>query len=243
MSGTFISQGDVLTLVAPAAGVTIGVPVLIGGILVIPQATAASGVTFDAYVVGVHAYTKTASQAWSLGQQIYWNTSTAVFDSDSSTGPLVGVAVEAVGSGAGETTGKVRLTTNAPLSGGTFSVRKRFTVAQVNAGATILAALAAVKYRLIDAYAISIGGAATTGTTIDILGTTTTAKKLVAFGQAALTQNALVRAGASGGVILADGASFVAQDVNTAITILKTGTDFTVMTHIDVVVTYAMDPA
>lgn len=240
----YVQPGDCIDFLAPTGGVVAGTPVLIGSILVIPTTTAAEGVSFAGCVTGVFTGPKAPSQAWTQGQQVYWDAGNARFSSDPSVGPHVGIATAAVADGAGDTTGSVRLGVKAAVaSGGVFTLRKRVTVAQVNAGLTILAALAGVKYRLLDAFAIAIGGAATTGTTIDILGTTTTEKKLVAFGQAALTQNALVRAGAAGGVILADGASFVAQDVNTAIRILKTGTDFTVMTNIDVVLTYAMDPA
>ncbi len=126
------------------------------------------------------------------------------------------------------------------LFGPTITLRTRTAIAAVNAGATLLAAIAGYKYQLLDAYAIAVGGAATTGTTVDILGTQSTAVKLVAFGQAALTQSALVRAGSSGGVILADGASFVQNDVNTAITIGITGSSFTVATSIDTVLTYRL---
>lgn len=122
-------------------------------------------------------------------------------------------------------------------------LRTRLTVAQVNAGVTLLAAIAGSRYRLCDAWAIATGGAATTGTTIDILGTTSTAKKLVAFGQAALTQSALVRAGSAGGVLLADGASFIQQDANTAITLGITGSAFTVMTGLDVSLAFQIDEA
>jgi len=124
----------------------------------------------------------------------------------------------------------------------TLCRRVRTAIAQVNAGATLLPALGAgYAYRLIDAFAIAIGGAAAAVTTVDVIGTLSTARKLVAFGQAALTQSALVRAGSSGGVLLADGASFTANDANTAITIGVTGSPLTTATHIDVVLTYAID--
>ncbi len=128
----------------------------------------------------------------------------------------------------------------AALLGVPMTLRTRTAIAAVNTGATLLAAVAGYKYQLIDAYAVAVGGAATTGTTVDILGTQSTAVKLVAFGQAALTQSTLVRAGSSGGVILADGASFVQNDVNTAITIGITGSSFTVATSIDTVLTYRL---
>lgn len=118
------------------------------------------------------------------------------------------------------------------------------TIAEVNAGATLLSALANFKYRLIDAYAIAVGGAAGSVTTVDVLGTQSTSSvKLVAFAQAQLTQSAVVRAGASGGTVLSDGASFAACDQNTAITVGKTGSDVDTATHIDIVLTYAVDEA
>lgn len=124
-----------------------------------------------------------------------------------------------------------------------YHLRTRLTIAQVNAGATLLAALAGFKYRLVDAAAIAVGGAAGAVTTVDLLGTQSSTVKLVAFGQAALTQNTLLRAGASGGTILAAGASFVANDANTAITVGKTGSDVDTATHIDVLVSYCIDAA
>lgn len=131
-----------------------------------------------------------------------------------------------------------------PVSG-VFSQRFRVTIANINAGYTLLAALgAAYKYRLIDAYAIAIGGAAGAVTTVDLLATQSAGSvKLVAFAQASLTQSALLRAGASGAAVLADGASYVACDANTAITIGKTGSSVTTATHVDVVITYAIDLA
>src|SRR5688500_11026181 len=49
--------------------------------------------------------------------------------------------------------------------------RQRFTVAQINAGVTVLAALPGYKYRLVDAAAIAIGGAAATATGVDLTAT------------------------------------------------------------------------
>jgi hypothetical protein len=130
------------------------------------------------------------------------------------------------------------------VQGQVFNVRTRSTVAQVNAGATLLAAITGWKYRLIDAYAISVGGAAGAVTTVDILGTQgASGVKLVAFAQASLTQSTLLRAGASGGTILADGASFVANDEATAITIGKTGASVTTATHIDTQLLYTIEKA
>lgn len=123
-------------------------------------------------------------------------------------------------------------------------VRKRFTVAEVNAGATILAAIAGFKFRMIDVIGISVGGSAGATTTVDVLGTQSTSSvKLAAFAQASLTRSTVLRPGVSGTTVLADGASFVACDANTAITIGKTDSDVTTATHIDIILTYAVEAA
>ena len=120
--------------------------------------------------------------------------------------------------------------------------RFRVTIAQINAGYTIVAALPGLAYRLVDAFAIAVGGAVATVTTVDILATQAASSvKLVAFAQASLTQSALLRAGASGAAILANGASFVANDVNTALTVNKSGSDVATATHVDFVVTYTAE--
>lgn len=122
------------------------------------------------------------------------------------------------------------------------TIRRRFTIAEVNAGATLLAALAGAAYRMVDVQAVAVGGAAGAVTTVDVLGTQTTAKKLAAFGQAELTQSTVLRPGISGCTVLADGASFAACDANTAITVGKTGSNVTTATHIDIAFTYVIEP-
>ena len=124
-----------------------------------------------------------------------------------------------------------------------LNIRTRFTIAQVNAGATLLAAVTGYKYRMIGCEAIAVGGAAGAVTTVDILGTQTSSVKLVAFAQASLTQSAVLKAGGTGAAVLADGASFVACDSGAAITIGKTGSTATTATHIDINFTYAIEEA
>lgn len=130
----------------------------------------------------------------------------------------------------------------ADMVGKVLHVRQRFTIAQVNAGATILPAVPGFKYRLVDVSMISIGGAASGATTVDLLATQSASSvKLVANAVAGLTQNTLLRAGATNSTILAAGASFVQNDVNTAITIGKTGSDVATATHIDVLLSYEIE--
>jgi hypothetical protein len=117
-------------------------------------------------------------------------------------------------------------------------LRTRATLLEVNAGLTLVAAKAGVKFRVHDVALISIGGAAAGATTVDILGTqSASGVKLLAAAVAGLTQNTLLRAGAANATILAGGVSFAANDTNTAITIGATGT-LTTSTHIDVLLTY-----
>ena len=122
--------------------------------------------------------------------------------------------------------------------------RHRVTVVQVNAGHTLLPAIPGWKYRLVDASIVAIGDAAGAVTTVNILGTlATSSRKLVAFGQAALLKDTVVRAGDAAGVVLVDGASFTANDANTAITIGKTDADVTDASHLDVVLKFALEAA
>lgn len=121
-------------------------------------------------------------------------------------------------------------------------IRTRFTIAQINAGATLLAAIAGFKYRMIAATAIAYGGAVGAVTTVDLLATQSAASvKLVAFAQASLTQSTELSSGASGAAVLTDGASHVANDANTAITISKTGSDLTTATGVDIVFRYTIE--
>lgn len=121
------------------------------------------------------------------------------------------------------------------------TLRTRVTLAQLNAGFTLLPAVPGFIYALIDATLIAIGGAATTGTSVNVIGTRSGSPvNLLVVAIAALTQSAIVRAGAANAVILADGASFTPLDVNTPITVITVGSAMTVMTNIDVTLEYTM---
>lgn len=124
-----------------------------------------------------------------------------------------------------------------------FTLRRRCTVAEVNAGVTLLAAPGAgFAYRITDAAMIAVGGAVTGSTDVRILGTRAAGSvALMVAAVAALTQSALLRIGAANAVILADGASFTVLDANTAITVGKTGGSAATATHVDVIVRYQVD--
>jgi hypothetical protein len=119
--------------------------------------------------------------------------------------------------------------------------RFRVTAAEVNAGHTLLAALPGLKYRLVDCTLIAIGGNAATATSVDILATQSSSVKLIAAAVAALTRSTVVKPNTASVTVLADGASHVANDANTAVTIGKTGSNLATATHIDVVLSYTIE--
>ncbi len=120
--------------------------------------------------------------------------------------------------------------------------RQRIITADWNAGKSILAAVAGQKYRMVACSLIAYGGAAGALTTADILATQgTSSVKLLAGAQAQLTQSSVVKDGGTGGAVLADGASYVANDAATAITAGKTGNDLTTATGIDVLLSYIVE--
>jgi hypothetical protein len=128
--------------------------------------------------------------------------------------------------------------------GSVQTARRRCTVAEINAGVTLLPALAGFKYRMVGCRAIAYGGAVGATTTVDVLGTQATSSvKLVAFAQGSLTRSAELKSGGTGAAILADGASYVANDAGAAITVSKTGSDLTTATGVDVSIDYVVEPA
>lgn len=235
----FVQDGNVIEYTVPAGGVISGVPVLIGGRLVIPAFTANAGDRFNGVTEDVFVLAKNTGEAWAEGQPVFWDAANLRLSTDPSVGLPVGAVVVAALSA--DTTGVVDLNESS-LAGRHLTIRKRFTIAQVNAGATLLPAIANLKYRLIDAAAIAVGGAVGAVTTVDILATLSAAsRKLVSFAQASLTQSALLRAGGAGAAILADGASFAVNDVNTPIAVGITGSAITTATNIDFMAEYTLE--
>ena len=137
--------------------------------------------------------------------------------------------------------GELRISGGYISGGAILNKRQRFTIAEINAGATLLPAIPGKSYRMIGCKAISVGNAAGAVTTVDVTGTVSTSRKLVAFAQASLTQSTVLTDGGSGAAVLADGASYTANDAGTAILVGKTGSNVTTATHIDVVFDYVVE--
>jgi len=121
-------------------------------------------------------------------------------------------------------------------------LRRRFTIAEINAGAVLLTAVPDFGFRMIGCRAIAIGGAVGATTTVDVSGVASaTGRKLVAYAQANLTQSTVLNDGATGGTVLADGASYTKNDNNTAVSVGKTGSSLTTATHVDIIFTYVAE--
>jgi len=109
----FRSEGRALQLTAPENGVVVGVPVLIGNILVIPNKTADEGETFVGDTSGVWEVPKFAGdaaetdQVWAQGEAIYWDAAESKFTKTAANNERVGIATE--NAAQEDETGTVRL--------------------------------------------------------------------------------------------------------------------------------------
>lgn len=106
----YLQAGDVIDYTAGATIVS-GQVIEFGEMIGIAVADIANGAVGPVQIVGVFEVTKVGSQAWSQGDRVFWDnansrfTKTAAADADI----VAGFAIEAVASGAGDTTGKVLL--------------------------------------------------------------------------------------------------------------------------------------
>ena len=106
----FVQPGVNVTLPAPYA-LTSGQGALVGSLFGVASADYASGANGEFVTEGVFDLPKIGSQAWTIGTKIYWDNASSPrrCTTVATANTLIGVAVAAVGSGAGETTGRVRL--------------------------------------------------------------------------------------------------------------------------------------
>jgi len=104
----FVQPGNTITLTAPYA-VASGDGLLVGAIFGVAAGSAASGDPVEAALIGVFDITKVGSQAWTVGAKVYWDDTNKRCTTVSTDNTLVGVAIAAVASGAGDTIGRVRL--------------------------------------------------------------------------------------------------------------------------------------
>jgi hypothetical protein len=127
-----------------------------------------------------------------------------------------------------------------------YNLRKRATAAQVNAGLELLPAVAGYGYRIIDVTLIAIGGNAATATSVDIVTTQSASEaRPIVAAVAALTRSAVCKPNTANVAVLADGASFVLNDANSAVSISKqaAGGNLGTATAIDVLLSYTIEAA
>jgi len=119
-----------------------------------------------------------------------------------------------------------------------FSTRHAATVAEINAGHTLVTVPAALAFRLVGIKAVAYGGACGAVTSVDVKAS---AVILASYAQANLTQSNLLDLKTTGTTLLADGASFTSQPVGVDITVIKNGSDTTTCTGIIFDIDYVLE--
>lgn len=104
----FKAAGDMFPFTASGADVASGEGVLQGSLFGVAAGAVADGESGVMKTTGVFELPKVGSQAWTVGAKVYW-TSGGNATTTASGNTYIGVAYAAVGSGAGETLGQVRL--------------------------------------------------------------------------------------------------------------------------------------
>jgi predicted RecA/RadA family phage recombinase len=106
MKNLYLRDADVLDMIAPAGGVTSGIPVLIGGIWGIPLVDAAEGEEFSLRVRGVFIVAKKTGEAWTQGQRLYWDDANSYLTTAAGSGTVF-VGKAHVAAASDDTTGQV----------------------------------------------------------------------------------------------------------------------------------------
>ncbi|MFC6688651.1 DUF2190 family protein [Jhaorihella thermophila] len=104
----YIAAGTTLTITA-AADITSGEGVLVGALFGVAVTDIATGEAGEIALTGVYELPKAPSQAWTQGGRVYWDDTAKQCTTAATGNTLIGAAVRAVGGGASETIGTVRL--------------------------------------------------------------------------------------------------------------------------------------
>lgn len=95
----FVQAGSALTIPAPA-NVASGDVVIVGNIIGIANAAAASGADLDVTTTGVFNLPKVSGDVFAVGATVYFNTATKLATTTASGNTAIGTAVAAAGVGA-----------------------------------------------------------------------------------------------------------------------------------------------
>lgn len=104
----FVARGDALEITADD-DYSSGDCVLIGSLFGVAAGDIANGEQGIINLTGVYDLPKAPSQAWTVGALVYWDEENFRVTNVAGTNVPIGVAAAAVGSGATETIGRVRL--------------------------------------------------------------------------------------------------------------------------------------
>jgi predicted RecA/RadA family phage recombinase len=103
----YIQEGRMITVAAPAGGVTSGDGVVIGALFGVASKTAAAGETVTIATKGVFELPKLASAVIAAGAKVSWDDSAKQVNAPGTGRYPIGTAIEAAGNGA--TVVRVRL--------------------------------------------------------------------------------------------------------------------------------------
>lgn len=104
----YVQPGAALTIPAPGT-VASGAGVLVGSLFGVANHAATTGAPLTIATEGVFDLPKVGSQAWAVGALVYWDGPNNRCTTTAGSLKLIGVAAAEVGSGAGDTVGRVRL--------------------------------------------------------------------------------------------------------------------------------------
>ncbi|MEM1213030.1 MAG: DUF2190 family protein [Planctomycetota bacterium] len=100
--------GQTLSITAPTGGTTVGVPIVFGTGIVLPNNTVAAGELVSVETSGVLLYAKQAPLAIAAGAALYWDDTNKQFTTSASGNTLAGYAVNAAAEA--DTTVKLKFT-------------------------------------------------------------------------------------------------------------------------------------
>ncbi len=96
---TFIQNGDVITVTAPAGGIASGTGVLVGSLFGVAAFTAAEGEAVEIATTGVYELPKDPTAVIAVGDGVAWDDAAKQIKLPAVGLYLVDIATEAVGSG------------------------------------------------------------------------------------------------------------------------------------------------
>ncbi len=106
----YVSKGHHLTFTS-GADIASGAAVVLGSFFGVATGDIKAGEEGTIALVGVYSLPKAPSEAWAVGDKVYWDATNwyATISDGVGANALIGAAWEAVGGGASDTIGKVRL--------------------------------------------------------------------------------------------------------------------------------------